>query len=170
MGTRRRWGILARALLFGVWVVQTGCYGYRPIPPTGRPPRGAQVRARLTDDGASSVRLRRGGSGGALQGEVVGWDAEGLHLAVGSRSPLLPTTFGSGVDTVSIPSLDILVLEEKHLDGLRTALLVGGLGVGLGLITVLQFRSAGGGSPAPGAPPGGGDGFVWPALRVTVPW
>lgn len=111
-----RYSSVAVLLLFAV-----ACYHYIPAEPGDVTP-GAQVRARLTDAGADAMRPYFGRGVHRVDGPLVGWDDNGVSLAVQtqlSRPGFPPTTVA---DTIHLSADNVDVLERQVIDVPRTGL------------------------------------------------
>lgn len=97
------------------------CYHYVPAEPRDVTP-GAQVRARLTDEGADAVRPYFGPGVHRVDGPLVGWDENGVSLAIEtqvSRPGFPPTTMA---DTIHLSPDHVGMLERQVIDLPRTGL------------------------------------------------
>jgi len=136
-------------LLLGALLASSGCYTYLPTPlediAPGTPVRirmtaaesGRLVEQRLTDDPLLSGTLVEQGDGEVLVDTSVGHnDAQrGMH---------------SVVQRVSVPTRDVLVIEQRKLDRGRTGALIGIGVVAGGVILALQSGGGVGGSDTSG--------------------
>jgi len=110
----------------------TGCFSYRPAE-LGTVPVGQQVRVQLTRTGAAELP-EVAVQGTTLRGRVVGREADRLRVrvAVGYEQEALVTReLGRDVD---IPAGEIVSVQRREFDKLRTGALVAG---GVGVIAVI---------------------------------
>lgn len=133
-----------------------GCYSYTPIAPTTAMP-GVEVRARIT--GAASDRVA------PLLGafdtrELVGSVVENkngdiiLDVDVGTR-PNAAESGGPLRARVPLVPADVLSLEQRKLDRMRTTMLVGGILAAAGAGVAVALHSGGGADEgkSPAEPP-----------------
>ena len=143
-----------------------GCYTYAPIEPAAARP-GTGVRARITAEagkqlapllGAADVRL--------LAGTLIENGPTGIIIEVPT---IMPADAGITVQTlhqrVSVSRADLLELETRQLDGLRTGALAGGLAVIVGGATIRALKGDG----SSGVFPGGGGSDIRITLVRIVP-
>jgi hypothetical protein len=140
-----------------------GCYAYAPIEPgTVRP--GTSVRLRVSAAAADRLEPVLGASSGRLLSGVL-IDAGTDTMVVEVPSVILAEV-GSSLQTlhqrVSIGRTELLELETRKLDRMRTAAVVGPAAAVIAVILVKAIRSDPGKEQLPG---GGGPGEV----RVPVP-
>lgn len=151
------------ALLF-VFPLLAGCYAYAPIDPAAVRP-GTSVRARVSAAGADRIAPLLGASDARqLSGRLVDTRADTMIVEVPSvRQTSLP-----GMELlhqrVSIPRSDLLELETRRLDRLRTAAVAGSAAILLAVIAINALEN----DPGTGnTPPGGGGNEVRiPLLRL----
>ncbi|MFH1763773.1 MAG: hypothetical protein ABIF09_06230 [Gemmatimonadota bacterium] len=145
---------------FGLAVVAllAGCSVYIPQPLDTPPPAGTQVRAKLTTPGSVRVSRLFGLPVQELEGQILNMDRDSLGLSL-----LSATEYGrpwDSVDTLMVARGEILQLDEKRVDGKKTAFLVGGVGVVSGIVIGALFRAAS--SSKDGKPPGEIDQILIP--------
>jgi hypothetical protein len=144
--------MLKRSLLLSPLVV--GCYSYTPIEPAAVPV-GTEVRAHIS--GAASDRIapligqfnQR-----VLSGKLDEKNGNEMTLDVQTgAAPNTGNTIVPLVQRVPLTRDEVTQLETRQLSPLRTALLVGVVGLGTGLAAYAALQSGGGGSGESG---GGG--------------
>jgi hypothetical protein len=136
-------------LLVGTLLAASGCYTYLPTPledvAPGTPVRirltaveaGRLVEQRLTDNRLLTGTLMEQGDGQVLVDTSVGHnDAERGMRAV--------------VQRVSVPTRDVLEIEQRQLSKGRMGVVVGAGAVAVGVIIALQSRGGGGSADNPG--------------------
>ncbi|MFB6240613.1 MAG: hypothetical protein ABEJ46_03470 [Gemmatimonadota bacterium] len=140
----------------------TGCYAYTPV--EGSPPdAGSEVRLRLNDAGADSVAEQTFLSRpDVVEGELVERRTSGVRVVISRPARRDFVAGGRRTDTVSVPLAGIESTERKSMEVGKTAALVGGAGLGLGLAGVALMSAGGGG----GGAPGGNDGQN---LGISIP-
>ena len=157
--TRRLVSLLALAC--PAWA--SGCYTYAVVPAERLAP-GEDVRVVL----AGSPLADAGVPGASVEGELLSREEGALMLYVpaGTRQ----VGFHSEVlsQRVRIAEASVLVLERRELDRGRTALLLGGLGLGVGALAWKALGGEAGGQTT--NPPGDGtSAAVLPLVRVRLP-
>lgn len=116
------------------------CSVYIPQPLETPPPPGAEVRVKLTTPGAVRVSRLFGQPIQELQGRILETSRDSLALSLISTEE-----YGrpwDAADTLMVAREEYFQLDEKRLDGKRTALLVGGVGVVSGVVIGGLFRAA----------------------------
>lgn len=117
-----------------------GCSVYIPRPLDTPPPPGTEVRVKLTTPGAVRVSRLFGQPVEEIQGRLLSTYGDSLGLSFSSA-----TEYGrpwDNADTLMVAREEYYQLDEKRLDGKRTALLVGGVGVVTGVVIGALFRAA----------------------------
>ena len=153
-------------------MVAAGCYRYEVVPLARLQP-GMDVRTRLS--GEAVERARRNSEtppgmldGFTVRGQVARVSADSLRLTI-------PTTVSDGgyrasvlTQDIAFPSTDVVGVERRELDKVKTGLVTAGAGIAAFFIV----RQAQGGGHALGKPPGTGGPPenrvpVW--LRISLP-
>ena len=151
-----------RRLLAFVLPLLVGCYTYVPIEPAAARP-GMSVRARVSTVAASRVAPLLGTPGARLLiGRLIDTSAAGMIIEVPS---LVPGDVSNSFETlhqrVSIARSELIEMEGRSLDRLRTGALVGGTAVVLGAALVKSLKSDPGTSHVtPGGPT---------EIRISIP-
>lgn len=150
--------VLAVSLL----VVIGGCYSYEPVRPERVAP-GTAVRVRITSEEAARLSDVLPTGARVLDGEFVDRTGAGLTLTV----PSAVIDQRRGVtrlhQRIDLPAGEVLGLERRRLDGLKTAAAVGAGAVAVGLIAAFAFDSDGG---TKGAPKPNPDDVRIPLIRL----
>lgn len=142
-----------RRSLLSFSVLLAGCYSYAPLETSALRP-GVDVRARVTAPTALQIAPLIGVADARLfTGTVINAGTDTMIVEV-------PTTVradvGNAIQTlhqrVSVPRTSLLELETRRIDRWRTAVLVGGVAIGVGVIVVKSMRS----NPGKEQMPGGG--------------
>lgn len=136
---------LGISLLAPVWAA---CYRYTPVQ-SREVPVGVAVRAHLSESGRARLSYlpRRGDR--QVEGEVIGREGDALVLEVRvPADPDLPVT-RTLVQRVTLEPGDVVAVELKEPDQPRTAALVAGIGVGVGVVAIkiLSGRTENTGEP-----------------------
>ena len=129
-----------RVLSMAAALLLSSCSVYIPQPLDTPPPPGTQVRARLTTPGAVRVSGLVGLPVQEIEGRILNLDGDSLGLSL-----LSTTEYGRPWDsetTLKVAMGEIFQLDEKRIDGRRTAFLVGGLGVVSGIVIGALFKAA----------------------------
>lgn len=154
-----------RRYLFAVLPLLVGCYSYTIIPPESAQP-GTDVRARITPAAAQKLAALLGGTETqSLAGRLVENGARELIVEVPS---VIPGQSGGPVQTLSqrvaIARTDLIGIETRTRDNLRTGMLAGGVAIAVGAIALVATR----GESRSGSPkPGGGVELRIPLLRIA---
>jgi hypothetical protein len=159
---RARLGPVVRALAAPAVVVGlSGCFGYVRSD-VGAVPVGENVRVYLAPQGSAMTELRELSAAAEpiVNGQLMERAANGLMLRVseGAAGYYAPAI---GQD-VRIPSSEILQLERRRLDPLRTAIASGAVAASVATV-VLAIMSDAFGSDPPG-------GEVEPQIRIPLPF
>lgn len=148
-------------------LVLTGCFSYRTLPP-GSVPAGSEVRVRVTAAGADRIRATERepySLEASLEGTLLGRSGDGLRLRL-SESRGSPASPPVQHDVSLLPG-EVLALEVRRLDAVRTGILAAVAGTAAAVWLASRFDSAGGSGAGPGT--GGPDNASFPALRLSVP-
>ncbi len=147
--------------LLGCLLVQAACVRYVAAP-ADAVPVGADIRALLSAEGVASVITQADGEGGGLsgrmvRGEVLQLDPEKIHLSVpwvraGSRDASRTLN-----QRIVIPRNDVLQIELRRTDYLKTGGLVALITVGVTAVVARSFGGNAGGSTLPGRDGRGSD-------------
>jgi hypothetical protein len=131
-----------------------GCYSYLPVDADALRPR-SDVRVRLsTRSGTDQLSFLGPGPVSRVTGETVDWDDSALRLLVWRGDLRAETQFRTSRQTVSIPWVDVTMVEERRLSWLKTGGLASTVGVGLSILIYELFNQSSGGTTRP---PNGGD-------------
>jgi len=139
--------------LSAVILASAACYNHRPVPLEAVPPNG-DVRLVVTRAGANEVAEVREVPGAAptIRGKFMGRDGGDLLL----RIPVGQRTVGflsSDIEqTVRVPELEVLQVEQRELDGVRTGLFIAGI-AGATTLVLFAIVDAVGGSMTLGDDP-----------------
>lgn len=158
-----------RALLTAGLFLATGCYAYSPTRVESLVP-GQGVRVHLTPMEAVRLEEIRRTDDRVMEGTFQG--TTGLVLSVStpvSRNDPM-TGMRALTQTVEIPVAQVVEVEEKRLDRLRTGALVAGLTAGavLGIVIATRNIESGGPGDRP-TPPDQSRIPSFPILRIPVP-
>ncbi len=115
-----------------------GCYQYAPIEPTSAQP-GSGVRARLTVDAGQRLAPLLGTTDNRLiAGRLIENRASGMIIEVPA---IMSGSVGSSAQTlnqrISVAPSDLVELESRRLDRLRTGAVVGGV-VAVAVVAALK--------------------------------
>ncbi len=141
--------------------VGSACYTYRPVE---SPTPGAAVRASLTVEGSVRQSEYLGTATRSLSGKFVSAAANELRLDVITAQSR--GTFNDIIlrDTLSIPTDQVVVLEEREISWLKTGIIAVAVttvaAIGFGSVT-----SGGGDSSSPGPPPTTFEGISFPIFQ-----
>jgi hypothetical protein len=144
-----------RRFAFCALPLLAGCYTYSPIEPASIQP-GTSVRARVTGAAADRlVPLLGTTSGRLVRGRLVDSRADTMIVEVPT---VLGATVGGTMETlhqrVSIPRTDLLELETRRLDRVRTTAVAGSIALVVGAVVIKSLT----GNRGSEQPPGGGGG------------
>ena len=154
-----------RPLALLVTVVIPACYTYAPVEPGNIQP-GVGVRARVSGAAADRLAPLLGTSNPRLvDGRLVDTRADTIIVEVPT---VIQASIGGSVETlhqrISIPRSELVELETRRLDRLRTAAIAGGVAVVLGAVVLGALGDDPGSNGPPG--PGGGNDARVPMWRV----
>ncbi len=154
-----------RRSLFAILPLLGGCYTYTLIQPDAAQP-GTDVRAHITPSAAQRLAPMLGAADmQALAGLLVENGPGGLLIEVPS---VIPSGSGGSVQTLSqrvaIDRADLIGIETRTRDNLRTGLLAGGVALAVGAAALAATR---GESRTGTMPPGGGVELRIPLLRFV---
>ncbi len=127
-------------LSFCVAAMSLGCFAYIPVD-LETVPVGTRVRARLSAEGQNALRDRSGLDIGELNGTLV--EKRGDNVLFSVRSAQGISQFGAPVNLyqrIDVPSQDILQVDVKKLDKLKTGALVAGLTGAVTVATILALE------------------------------
>jgi hypothetical protein len=144
-----RWSLCCLAPLL------TACYAYAPIDPSAVRP-GTGVRIRVSSAGAERLAPLLGTSDARLlSGQLVDVRPDTMIVQVPT---VVQAAFGSSLETLhqrlSIPRSDLLELETRRLDRVRTGLVAGSAALIVGTLAVKAIQGDRGSDKPPGT--GGG--------------
>ena len=140
-----------------------GCYSYTPITPAAAP-TGSEVRVQIT--GAASDRvgpLLHSFDTRVLIGSVVENNAGDMVLQVPlGAMPNVAETIVPLQTRIPIGPADVVSLEQRKLDALRTTILITGIVTGIATGVGVALRAGGGSDPGknPEEPP--------PIIRIPI--
>ena len=154
-----------RRSLFAALPLLSGCYSYALIQPDAAQP-GTEVRAHITLPAAQKLAPLLGASDmQALAGRLVESGSGGLIIEVPS---VIPGPSGGSVQTLSqrvaIARADLIGIETRTLDNLRSGLLAGGVAVAIGAAAFVATRGESNSGPMR---PGGGVELRVPLIRFV---
>ena len=138
----------------------TGCFSYLPVTSVSDVEPGYSVRARISPTASAQIAPLLGASDARrLDGTLIAQSADTLIVEV----PIVmqdAREFGHTPNQrVSIARRDLLELEVRRLDRLRTGAIAGGAAVVIGGILVSALKGDPGKEPLPGG--GGTDAIVF---------
>ena len=139
-------------------VLLTACSVYIPQPMDVTPPPGTEVRLRLTTAGAVRVSRLLNRPTDEIQGRILGANGDSLGISLISAAEYRRPWDDEESLTVSME--EYFQLDERRMDGKKTALLVGGVGVVSGLVIAGLFKAAA--QSRDGEPPGEIDTILIP--------
>lgn len=143
-----RWGRTGRLLALTPVLALQACYTHAVVQPD-QIALGSSVQARISAAEAERLAPAMGVESRVLRGEVIDVHADGVMLEVGRRA----STGQWLAQRVTIPRSDILEMEIRELDRVRTFGLITGVAVLGGIAAYSQFEgssSGTGGPPRPG--------------------
>ena len=151
-----------RRLAICILPLISACYTYAPIEP-GRVQPGTGVRARISPAAAEQLSLLIGTpTGRVLSGRLVSSSSDTMIVEVPS---VMQASTGGSVETlhqrVAIARADLVELETRRLDRLRTTAVVGGIAVAVATIVITALDK----DPGSGGLSGNGGG---PDARLPV--
>ncbi len=152
-----------RRPLFAILPLLAGCYSYTLIQPDAAQP-GTDVRAHITPSAAQKLAPLLGAADmQELTGRLVENGAGGLIIEVPS---VIPSGSGGSVQMLSqrvaIARADLIGIERRTRDNLRTGLLAGSVALAVGAAAVVATR---GESSSGTIRPGGGVEVRIPLIR-----
>lgn len=158
----RRYVVAHLLLLF----VASGCHQYHPAEPEAVS-RGSDVRVRLTEEGRESlagrtVRFERELEGSLLR---VGPDSVWIVSPRGNRSSVSSPS-GLIRDTLALARNHVEAVEEREIDVLRTAGIIGGGVVGVGIFAATTVTEPSGIGPS-GNPNDSGEAGI--SIPLSIP-
>jgi len=151
-----------RFLGLAVVVFLSACSVYLPQPLDTPPTAGTQVRARLTTPGSVRVSEVFGVPVQEIEGRILNSSGDSLGLSI-----LSATEYGrpwDSAETLKVAMGEIYQLDEKRIDGRRTAFLVGGVGAVSGIVIGALFNAAS--RSEDGEPPGEIDVILIPLFSI----
>lgn len=136
-------------LIASVICVSSACYTYTPVE---QPMPGAQVRAALTVEGSVRQSEFLGEPIRSLSGRFVSSDANAVQLDIVTASSR--GTFNDIVlrDTLAIPAAQIVVMEEREISWLRTAVVFAAAAT-VGVVAISSLTNGGEDVDTSGGPP-----------------
>lgn len=151
-----------RFLVLAAVLSVAACSVYIPQPLDPPPPVGTQVRARLTMAGAVRISGLLSRPVQELEGQVLTVLGDSLGLGLLSATEYMRPW--DSVDTLNVARGEIYQWDRKRIDGKRTALIVGAVGVVSGMVIAALFNAASGSEDD--EPPGDIDGILIPILYL----
>lgn len=131
-----------------------GCYRYTPVRPEAVPPE-SHVRLNLTERGQAQADSVLGGGSGPVDGRLTEWGQQVvLAVPVSMRA-------GTGRRTLERPVVvnrsEVVAVELRERDGLKTGLLIGGLSAAVvgGLVAAISGTFGGTSDGMPNEQPEG---------------
>ncbi len=154
-----------RRSLFAILPLLAGCYSYTLIQPDAAQP-GTDVRAHITPSAAQKLAPLLGAADmQALAGRLVENGPAGLIIEVPS---VIPSASSGSVQTLSqrvaIARADLIGIETRARDNLRTGLLAGSVALVVGAAALVATR---GESSSGTMRPGGGVELRIPLIRFV---
>lgn len=148
----------------GVLLLSTGCFSYLPVTSVSDVEPGFSVRARISPSASAQIAPLLGATDARrLDGTLIAQSADTLIVEV----PIVmqdAREFGHTPNQrVSIARRDLVELEVRRIDRLRTGAVVGAGAVVIGGILVNALKGEPGKEPLPGG--GGTDAIVFLRLR-----
>jgi hypothetical protein len=142
-----------RGLLIPALAFCSGCYSYAPIAPEAVPP-GTVVRARVTSDASDRLSAFLGAPvGRELNGTLHSASPDSLVMEVPSVADVSsPGSLRTLYQRVTVARRDVLELETRTLDRMRTGAIATVAAVVAGAVLAKALR----GEPGIDRPPGGG--------------
>lgn len=153
-----------RRSLLSVLPLLAGCYAYAPIDPLRVQP-GTNVRARVSGTAAERLGPLLGTADARLlSGRLLENRADTMIVEVPT---ITQASIGTSMERlhqrVSIPRVELLELETRRLDRLRTAALAGSVALIVGTVAIKALKNDPGTDRPPG--PGGGTDTRVPLWR-----
>lgn len=151
-----------RSLAAGVsCLLLAGCYSYTPVDlDSVQPPQ--RVRAFLSPAGATRVEPLLNESRQVLTGELVEIDSDSVSLDVPSGYIERGMRTERLTQRLLFPRTELLGLQRRELDRVRTAGIVSAAAAAVGLVIYRVLTDESGGTTTP--PPGGGP----PEARIPI--
>lgn len=115
-----------------------GCFQYTPVE-LENVPEGSSIRAHLSAEGAEALRDLPAARERSLEGEFDGVDGDMLRLTVSTSASSVSYGAGDLSQSVTIARDDLVALELKQLDRVKTAGLVAVAAAGLAALAVELF-------------------------------
>lgn len=135
-------------------MLQQGCYRTVPVAGASTLPQGT-VTITVNDQGRLMVGNRLGSLLDHVTGRIIRADADTLHVAVETAHDVRGVFARWGGEPFSIPRAGVASITEKKTDKKRTALVIGGIALGL-VLGLLGLKGKSSGSDGP-KPPGGNE-------------
>lgn len=149
------WGRTGRLLALAPVLALQACYTHAVVQPEQVAP-GSSVQARISAAEAERLAPAMGFESRILRGEVIDVGSDNVMLEVGRRA----STGQWLAQRVTIPRSDLLEMEIRELDRVRTLGLVAGVAVLGGIAAYSQFEGSSSGTGGPPRP--GGENVVIP--------
>ena len=154
------------SLVMALLITVSGCVRWIPAR-VGEVPVGADVRLRLSEEGAAQLEETTGTRRSEVSGQLLQWDDEVMVSAALQGA-------GAGANSSSlrqrfvVDEEDILGVDIRELDRTRTGFFVGGVAVLAGSAIVWAVSQlTGGGTASPTDPPNPGP--TEPFVRIRIP-
>ncbi len=123
-----------------------GCYRYSPATPDALP-SGAQVRARLSDEGVARLREITGNESREVEGQLISLDDDLFRLLIRVRSEN-GNVFARGLNQRLVMSSDhIIALDVRELDQARTGAVVAATAAAITVLVVRAIIAGSGRTP-----------------------
>lgn len=144
---RRRCAV---ATLFVVTTTGGGCYRYHALP-DARPAPGESVRLALTGAGQAQLSPVVGDGVVAVEGDVVAAAPGHLTVRIARLLTAARVSIAWSGEPVEVPTGAVASVERRQLSRGRTAMLFGGVALGVALLAAtIGSAASDGGGPDPG--------------------
>lgn len=143
-----------------------GCFNYRPASVAELEP-GMTVRAYLSQEQAAELNALIGHRDRQVVGKVVGADPDRLLIEIRGATVNDGLSGRQLNQRIAVPRSGLMEVEERSLNGWKTALVTGGITAAVAGLVALQLASDDN-SPLrdPKDPP---DAFRFPLIRISIP-
>jgi hypothetical protein len=135
-----------------VLLVASGCFSYQPTRLESVEP-GSSIRVRVSAEEAERLISVGLGERRLVDGTLVRNGVDGLMLDADVTTASSPGGRRALVQRVSIPTGEILEVEQRELDRVRTGLAAGGLTAVVAAVIISQLEGGRGSDQPPGPDP-----------------